>query len=823
MSVTEFAELQVSMSEEDDESDESLPGGARSKTKTSESVREEKLKSLVRSRGGLVAVMSRLQREIQELFEKNGSTSDVEMKLTTYNRTWRSYVDVHERILRLVESEEDNRKAFSHYEEQRNKKIHLGQLVSSCRSETSSKKRSIESRKQAKSSRRSSRSSLSERRESVALAELKIRQIERKQELRKRQRELLDEEEKLEAEMKLEEAKTRLFLFDDDELSQNLDGMSEYYNNASKSNVDEDDRNNYDNQTVRKNDDDDNQTVRKNDDDDNQTVRKNDDDDNQTVRKNDDDDNQAFCKNNDDDVKLIDHSMYTTHPACNLNAPQVVLHGTSPTYTRPVVSSCSCSTTSILNTTSSVLQTIPTIVYQPAVAHSSPISSTSNHNSFQHCEMSPVLLNSNQSVLKHGTPITANSVDQYPSTPVTSKHHCQVTMSSVCDMSRENSSQLSKNDDDSKETSKTRERELYTQRQTLTDDTGDQIVKALAQVVNTPNIEYMRFDGDPSRYISFIRNFETCLEKDTVDESRKLQLLIQHCTGKARDAIESCVNLPEDVAFKTAKETLKENFGKPHVIAQVYLQKLESIPPIKTVDGPTLLDFARQLTEAERTLRGMGADYVSDIDHVKTLRMLNRKLPLFLRSRWTEVAGKILDAGERPKFADFLAFIKERAKLVNNEFGEDLTVTSSKDKHKDKSRREGHAPKMSSFVTSVNSKQEKSNTQPIKMKCLQCAGEHNIWRCDVFKELTYKQKKDVVRKHRLCMKCLCQGHFMNACGKKDFKCRIEVCNELHHTLLHPPKSNDESKSEVSSNNVYSGPVAAVTGAGESRCNPCQGV
>ena len=44
------------------------------------------------------------------------------------------------------------------------------------------------------------------------------------------------------------------------------------------------------------------------------------------------------------------------------------------------------------------------------------------------------------------------------------------------------------------------------------------------------------------KYGAFMHNFENFLEQDNPDESRKLQLLIQHCTGKAREAIESCVS-----------------------------------------------------------------------------------------------------------------------------------------------------------------------------------------------------------------------------------------------------------------------------------------
>ena len=39
---------------------------------------------------------------------------------------------------------------------------------------------------------------------------------------------------------------------------------------------------------------------------------------------------------------------------------------------------------------------------------------------------------------------------------------------------------------------------------------GEEIAKALRQVVSAPRVEHMRFDGNPMKYISFMHNFETC-------------------------------------------------------------------------------------------------------------------------------------------------------------------------------------------------------------------------------------------------------------------------------------------------------------------------
>ena len=80
-------------------------------------------------------------------------------------------------------------------------------------------------------------------------------------------------------------------------------------------------------------------------------------------------------------------------------------------------------------------------------------------------------------------------------------------------------------------------------------DSGQEIVKALRQVVSSPKVEYHWSDGDPLKYVTFMHNFKTYLEMDNPDEARRLQLLIQHCTGKAREAIESCANLPNDLSL----------------------------------------------------------------------------------------------------------------------------------------------------------------------------------------------------------------------------------------------------------------------------------
>ena len=89
-------------------------------------------------------------------------------------------------------------------------------------------------------------------------------------------------------------------------------------------------------------------------------------------------------------------------------------------------------------------------------------------------------------------------------------------------------------------------------------------------------------------------------------------------TAQERQGRLLSANLPND-GYRVAKQTLRENFGKPNVIAEAHVKKLLGLPCLKNIDGPALLEFSRHLDTADRTLTGMGAEYVSDLNHMNTL------------------------------------------------------------------------------------------------------------------------------------------------------------------------------------------------------------
>ena len=95
--------------------------------------------------------------------------------------------------------------------------------------------------------------------------------------------------------------------------------------------------------------------------------------------------------------------------------------------------------------------------------------------------------------------------------------------------------------------------------------TGVEYMKTMKKLVVAsllPNSESVTFAGNPLTYYIFMKSFETNVETDTDDYSRRLQLLIQFCVGKAKKVIENnCILLDPEEGYKEAKLLLSERFG----------------------------------------------------------------------------------------------------------------------------------------------------------------------------------------------------------------------------------------------------------------------
>jgi len=70
------------------------------------------------------------------------------------------------------------------------------------------------------------------------------------------------------------------------------------------------------------------------------------------------------------------------------------------------------------------------------------------------------------------------------------------------------------------------------------------------------------------------RPFKKSAEKFTEDGDTRIQLLIQHCTAKARAVIKSFRMLDGMLGYEKANELHKERFKEKYVVSKAWIDKL---------------------------------------------------------------------------------------------------------------------------------------------------------------------------------------------------------------------------------------------------------
>ena len=70
-----------------------------------------------------------------------------------------------------------------------------------------------------------------------------------------------------------------------------------------------------------------------------------------------------------------------------------------------------------------------------------------------------------------------------------------------------------------------------------------------------------------------------------------------------------------------------------------------------------------------------------------------------------------------------------------------------------------------------------------KLRCWFCRDSHKISDCTVLKATPVDDRREFVKKNKLCFNCLSSDHMISQCRSKH-SCKVSGCNKRHPTLLH---------------------------------------
>ncbi|VDP58730.1 unnamed protein product [Schistosoma margrebowiei] len=252
---------------------------------------------------------------------------------------------------------------------------------------------------------------------------------------------------------------------------------------------------------------------------------------------------------------------------------------------------------------------------------------------------------------------------------------------------------------------------------------------AILRNLYLPKREVVRFDGTPTNYWNFIRNFEECIGSENIGFRAKLNYLIQYCDGEAKAAILHCTILEPEIGYHQALKLLEETFGQKHVVARTFIDNLLNFPNIRRSQPDGLRRLSREMQACSFTLEQM--NYVSDLNSSRTIETMVLKLPTHIQQEWLKVAYKIIRGGREPLFTDLVEFVKEQADIANTRYGLLVNRGSNSDNRdvgvlKKKISADCNTTKISYVRTGDDNALLRSSS------CLECSSNHSLDKCQKF-------------------------------------------------------------------------------------------
>ncbi|XP_026747153.1 uncharacterized protein LOC113508367 [Trichoplusia ni] len=284
-------------------------------------------------------------------------------------------------------------------------------------------------------------------------------------------------------------------------------------------------------------------------------------------------------------------------------------------------------------------------------------------------------------------------------------------------------------------------------------------------VIAPKYIELPYFNGACEEWLAFRRTYEdTAASFSAAQNLARLRRAIQ---GKAKEAVQSLLftaEKPHEVI-----KGLESRFGRPGALALAELEKLKNLSKVSESLGEICV-FASRVKNAIETIKALKKpQYLSSPE---TLKAIVDKMPPTMKFRWFAY-----HRGRRDEDIQELLLIEEFLDIEADMCGDFAPPEVPSEKKC--SRRPVHTV------------QEESQDKKFKKSCPVCEEEHFATECKKFEEASIDKKWDIIKKAKICFKCLRFKHLRSNC--KAPVCR--KCRRWHHTILHSDKPEVQKSSK----------------------------
>ena len=285
----------------------------------------------------------------------------------------------------------------------------------------------------------------------------------------------------------------------------------------------------------------------------------------------------------------------------------------------------------------------------------------------------------------------------------------------------------------------------------------------IASALSLPKIEISKFSGEPKHYQSFLTVFDEVIASKVADDRSKLTHLLNHLSGEAFTAVQTCTIMNASAGYARAREILKERYGNSYVVSQSLLHELRH--GVRITKPQELRQLSDTLVMAQHTLQSLGM--TQEVDNQNFLRDVVNRCPTWVKDSWSGLAlSRKESRGTYPMFEDLCEFIHKKAEAACDPIYGRLREVNVKSNH-----------------VQAESKSSDRATHDNAPECCACGGKHSVVECRNFQRMDTSQRFQLAKENRLCFVCLKGRHAARFC-RTDILCSVADCGGKHHELLH---------------------------------------
>lgn len=319
--------------------------------------------------------------------------------------------------------------------------------------------------------------------------------------------------------------------------------------------------------------------------------------------------------------------------------------------------------------------------------------------------------------------------------------------------------------------------------------------------VKLPTIALPAFDGSYEHWLEF-RDTYTSLIHNSKDIGviQKFHYLRAALTGNALQVIKSLEFSATN--YNIAWELLENRYNNHRLLTHNYVKSLFNTQTLHKESPTQIRKLIDSVLRNLRALKTLGEP--TDSWDTLVIYLIVTKLDTATEREWEQYKSTLNfnkrgDSCTKVKLTDLMTFLRNRADML-----ESITANHSRSTHthshdvkkslNQSNTQNPHASHsyVSSSQTANTNVTNKWNSKRPSRTCSMCKGNHPLYSCNSFLNLTVEDRIKLLDASKLCHNCLRDGHTTDSC----FFGPCKICQKKHNSLIHSQSSDGDASTSA---------------------------